>query len=77
MASLAYAEVADVSAAASGLQAAGMAELLAADDWPDILQARRLPGVLTWEAACSMHSTRCDSNMAHLPQLGVQDWGSD
>lgn len=39
LASLAYAEVGDVAAAASDLQAAGMAELLAADNWLDILQA--------------------------------------
>ena len=40
LASLVYAEVGDVAAAASSLQAAAMAELLAAGDWPHILQAR-------------------------------------
>ena len=38
MASLKYAEVGDAAEAATCLQAVGMAELLGADDWPDILQ---------------------------------------
>lgn len=38
MASLKYAEVGDAAEAAACLQAVGMAELLGADDWPDILQ---------------------------------------
>ena len=39
LSALSYAEVPDVAAAATSLQAAGISQLLAGDDWLDMLKA--------------------------------------